>query len=59
MKSKRSDDSHSSAKLQQQQQQIVSVMSLEYTQVTKQRTVLDLFNVCSNHAPFNYSGQES
>ena len=21
--------------------------------------VLDLFNVCSNHAPFNYSGQES
>ena len=22
-------------------------------------TVLDLFNICSNHAPQNYTGQES
>ena len=29
-----------------------------HTSHTK-HNVLDLFNVCSNHAPFNYSGQES
>ena len=37
---------------------IISVMSLKYMLVT-QHTVLDLFKVCSNHAPLNYSGQES
>ena len=55
-KSKRSDDSDSSAKLLQK---LVLVMSLKiHTNHTKQ-TVLDLCNVCSNHAPLNDSGQES
>ena len=55
-KSKHSDDSHSSTKLQKS----LLVMSLIYTSHTK-HIVLDLFefNVCRNYAPLNYSGQES
>ena len=44
-KSKHSDNSHSRE-------------NYKLTSHTK-HTVLDLFNVCSNHAPLNYSGQES
>ena len=60
-KSKCSDNSHQSAKLHTQK----LTMSLKYTMVTKtilcihnghkKHTVLNLFNVCSNHAPLNYS----
>ena len=35
----------------------VSYVSWIYTSQTR-HTVLDLFEVCSNHAPLNYSGQE-
>ena len=54
-KSKRSDDSHSSAKLQKSRVSYVSYIHTSYTK----HTVLDLSNVRSNHAPLNYSGQES
>ena len=37
---------------------IVLVVTHNYTRQTKP-TVLDLFNEFSNHAPLNYSGQES
>ena len=47
--------SHSSAKLQQK---IVFILYFKYIPVTLKHTVLDLFNVCSNHATLNYSGQE-
>ena len=50
--SKCSDDSHSSAK-------IVLVRSLKYTPVTQSILCLIFFNVCSNHAPLNHSGQGS
>ena len=33
---------------------IVLVMSLEYTPVKHKHTVIDLFNVCSNHEPLHY-----
>ena len=36
----------------------VSYVSYKHTSYTK-HTVLDLFNVCSNHAPLNYGGQDS
>ena len=49
-KSKHSDDSHSSAK--------IMLVSKIHTSHTK-HTVLELFDMCSNHAPLNYSGQES
>ena len=37
---------------------IVLVTSLKQTSHTKQ-TVLDLYSVCSDSAPLNYSGKES
>ena len=49
------DDSHSSAKLQKLSQLCRLFIHNSHTK----HTVLDLFNVCSNHALINSSGQES
>ena len=31
---------------------MLGITSIKYTPVKKKHTVLDLFNLCSNHAPF-------
>ena len=51
--SKRSDDWHSSAKVEKS----LLVMSLKYTPV--KHIVLDLSNMRKNHTSLNYTGQES
>ena len=53
-RSKRSDDSQSIAKWQNSSW----LFSKVHTSCTK-HTVLDLSNVCRNHGPLHYSGQES